>query len=83
MFVAVETQAVAIPNAQGLGVGGAQEIAADAEHSFHAVILPRAWCGCRGSSPRWGRSLADPIAALRQWTEQHINEIERARAARE
>ncbi|MEC3951737.1 helix-turn-helix domain-containing protein [Nocardia sp. CDC153] len=28
-----------------------------------------------------GRSLAEPIAALRQWTEEHINEIERARAA--
>ncbi|MFH9727438.1 winged helix-turn-helix transcriptional regulator [Streptomyces sp. NPDC017254] len=27
-----------------------------------------------------GRSLAEPIAALRQWTETHINEIERARA---
>lgn len=29
-----------------------------------------------------GRSLAEPITALRQWTEAHINEIERARAAR-
>ncbi|GAB0106390.1 helix-turn-helix domain-containing protein [Nocardia sp. JMUB6875] len=29
-----------------------------------------------------GRSLAEPIAALREWTETHINEIERARAAR-
>lgn len=28
-----------------------------------------------------GRSLAEPIAALRVWTETHINEIERARAA--
>ncbi|MFF5034328.1 winged helix-turn-helix transcriptional regulator [Nocardia salmonicida] len=28
-----------------------------------------------------GRSLAEPITALRQWTETHINEIERARAA--
>lgn len=28
-----------------------------------------------------GRSLAGPITALRQWTEAHINEIERARAA--
>ncbi|MET9465492.1 helix-turn-helix domain-containing protein [Streptomyces sp. NPDC006544] len=27
-----------------------------------------------------GRSLAEPISALRQWTETHINEIERARA---
>ncbi|KUJ65790.1 HxlR family transcriptional regulator [Streptomyces albus subsp. albus] len=27
-----------------------------------------------------GRSLAEPIAALRQWTETHINEIEQARA---
>lgn len=27
-----------------------------------------------------GRSLAGPITALRQWTETHINEIERARA---
>jgi DNA-binding HxlR family transcriptional regulator len=27
-----------------------------------------------------GRSLAEPITALRQWTENHINEIERARA---
>ncbi|MGW6691540.1 winged helix-turn-helix transcriptional regulator [Streptomyces sp. NPDC054961] len=27
-----------------------------------------------------GRSLAEPIAALRHWTETHINEIERARA---
>ncbi|MFD9079701.1 winged helix-turn-helix transcriptional regulator [Streptomyces erythrochromogenes] len=26
-----------------------------------------------------GRSLAEPITALRQWTETHINEIERAR----
>ncbi|WP_405182571.1 helix-turn-helix transcriptional regulator [Nocardia sp. NBC_01377] len=26
-----------------------------------------------------GRSLAEPISALRQWTETHINEIERAR----
>ncbi len=26
-----------------------------------------------------GRSLAGPITALRQWTETHINEIERAR----
>ncbi|MFC9663451.1 winged helix-turn-helix transcriptional regulator [Nocardia sp. NPDC127606] len=25
-----------------------------------------------------GRSLAEPITALRQWTETHINEIERA-----
>ncbi|AYF73039.1 transcriptional regulator [Nocardia yunnanensis] len=30
-----------------------------------------------------GRSLAEPIAALRLWTEEHINEIERARAARD
>lgn len=29
-----------------------------------------------------GRSLAEPITALRQWTEAHINDIERARAAR-
>ncbi|MEV0461668.1 helix-turn-helix domain-containing protein [Nocardia tengchongensis] len=28
-----------------------------------------------------GRSLAEPIAALRHWTESHINDIERARAA--
>lgn len=28
-----------------------------------------------------GRSLSEPITALRQWTETHINEIERARAA--
>ncbi|MET9491345.1 MULTISPECIES: winged helix-turn-helix transcriptional regulator [unclassified Nocardia] len=27
-----------------------------------------------------GRSLAEPISALRQWTETHINEVERARA---
>ncbi|MCZ4124595.1 winged helix-turn-helix transcriptional regulator [Streptomyces sp. H39-S7] len=27
-----------------------------------------------------GQSLAEPITALRQWTETHINEIERARA---
>ncbi|WP_371503070.1 helix-turn-helix transcriptional regulator [Kitasatospora sp. NBC_00374] len=27
-----------------------------------------------------GQSLAGPITALRQWTEAHINEIERARA---
>ncbi|WP_328941824.1 helix-turn-helix transcriptional regulator [Streptomyces sp. NBC_00250] len=27
-----------------------------------------------------GRSLAEPITALRRWTETHINEIERARA---
>ncbi|MFD3998845.1 winged helix-turn-helix transcriptional regulator [Streptomyces sp. NPDC058583] len=27
-----------------------------------------------------GRSLGQPIAALRQWTETHINEIEQARA---
>ncbi|MGW4890858.1 winged helix-turn-helix transcriptional regulator [Kitasatospora sp. NPDC004240] len=27
-----------------------------------------------------GRSLSEPIAALREWTESHINEIERARA---
>ncbi|MFI0444488.1 winged helix-turn-helix transcriptional regulator [Actinomadura sp. 6N118] len=26
-----------------------------------------------------GRSLAEPITALRQWTETHINEIEQAR----
>lgn len=26
-----------------------------------------------------GRSLAEPITALRQWTEDHINEIEQAR----
>lgn len=26
-----------------------------------------------------GRSLAEPIAALREWTETHINEIEQAR----
>lgn len=26
-----------------------------------------------------GRSLAEPITALRQWTENHINEIEQAR----
>ncbi|MGW5687958.1 winged helix-turn-helix transcriptional regulator [Nonomuraea sp. NPDC003754] len=26
-----------------------------------------------------GRSLAEPISALRRWTEDHINEIERAR----
>ncbi|MGY0235160.1 winged helix-turn-helix transcriptional regulator [Longispora urticae] len=29
-----------------------------------------------------GRSLAGPIAALREWTEAHINEIEEARARR-
>ncbi|WP_018349412.1 winged helix-turn-helix transcriptional regulator [Longispora albida] len=28
-----------------------------------------------------GRSLAVPIAALRRWTEEHINEIEEARSA--
>lgn len=28
-----------------------------------------------------GRSLAEPIRALRQWTETHINDIERARQA--
>ncbi|WP_067719821.1 winged helix-turn-helix transcriptional regulator [Nocardia yamanashiensis] len=28
-----------------------------------------------------GRSLAEPITALRMWTEEHINEIEQARAA--
>ncbi|MGK5557085.1 winged helix-turn-helix transcriptional regulator [Actinomadura kijaniata] len=27
-----------------------------------------------------GRGLAEPITALRRWTETHINEIERARA---
>ncbi|MFK4122340.1 winged helix-turn-helix transcriptional regulator [Streptomyces longwoodensis] len=27
-----------------------------------------------------GRSLAEPISALREWTETHIKEIERARA---
>ncbi|WP_433248177.1 winged helix-turn-helix transcriptional regulator [Streptosporangium sp. CA-135522] len=27
-----------------------------------------------------GRSLAEPITALRQWTETHINEIEQARS---
>ncbi|MEU2072817.1 helix-turn-helix domain-containing protein [Streptomyces sp. NPDC013489] len=27
-----------------------------------------------------GQSLGEPIAALRRWTETHINEIERARA---
>jgi DNA-binding HxlR family transcriptional regulator len=27
-----------------------------------------------------GRSLAEPIAALRDWTETHINDIERVRA---
>jgi DNA-binding HxlR family transcriptional regulator len=27
-----------------------------------------------------GRSLAEPITALREWTETHINDIERARA---
>ncbi|WP_067570942.1 winged helix-turn-helix transcriptional regulator [Nocardia acidivorans] len=30
-----------------------------------------------------GHSLAEPIAALRNWTEQHINEVERARARRD
>ncbi|MRH89894.1 MarR family transcriptional regulator [Nocardia sp. SYP-A9097] len=29
-----------------------------------------------------GHSLAEPIAALRDWTERHINEVERARALR-
>ncbi|MEV0192695.1 winged helix-turn-helix transcriptional regulator [Kitasatospora purpeofusca] len=29
-----------------------------------------------------GRSLAGPISALREWTEAHINDIERARSAR-
>ncbi|MFE3202663.1 winged helix-turn-helix transcriptional regulator [Embleya sp. NPDC059237] len=28
-----------------------------------------------------GRSLGEPIRALREWTETHINEIERARVA--
>ncbi|MEV6772952.1 helix-turn-helix domain-containing protein [Nocardia sp. NPDC051030] len=28
-----------------------------------------------------GRSLAEPITALRRWTEEHINDIERARNA--
>ena len=28
-----------------------------------------------------GRSLAEPITALRDWTETHINDIERARAS--
>jgi len=27
-----------------------------------------------------GRSLAEPITALREWTETHVNDIERARA---
>ncbi len=30
-----------------------------------------------------GRSLAEPIAALRDWAERNINEIERAHAAPE
>ncbi|WP_431958031.1 winged helix-turn-helix transcriptional regulator [Nocardia lijiangensis] len=28
-----------------------------------------------------GRSLAEPVTALRQWAERHINDIERARQA--
>ncbi|HZE37987.1 MAG TPA: helix-turn-helix domain-containing protein [Stackebrandtia sp.] len=30
-----------------------------------------------------GRSLAEPLDALRRWTEEHINEVERARVTAE
>lgn len=44
--------------------------------TVHPTIPPRVEYNLTGL----GRSLAEPITALRQWTEIHINEIERARA---
>ena len=40
VLVGVQTQAVAIPRAQGCRVCGAQEVSADPEHPFHAASLP-------------------------------------------
>ncbi|MEU3459149.1 helix-turn-helix domain-containing protein [Streptomyces sp. NPDC006733] len=44
--------------------------------TVHPTVPPRVEYALTGL----GRSLAGPITALRQWTESHINEIERARA---
>ncbi|WP_216918071.1 winged helix-turn-helix transcriptional regulator [Nocardia noduli] len=44
--------------------------------TLHPTIPPRV----DYSLTDLGRSLAEPITALRRWTEAHINEIERARA---
>src|SRR6185437_13078832 len=47
VLIGVQTQAIAIPRAQGRRVGGAHEVPADSKHTFHAAILPaeppRAW----------------------------------------
>lgn len=44
--------------------------------TVHPTIPPRV----EYDLTKLGQSLAEPITALRQWTEAHINEIERARA---
>ncbi|MFK8906401.1 winged helix-turn-helix transcriptional regulator [Streptomyces sp. YS-3] len=46
--------------------------------TVHPTIPPRV----EYALTELGRSLAEPITALRHWTETHINEIERARARR-
>src|ERR1700729_2742961 len=44
VLIGVQAQAIAIPRAQGRRVGGPQEVSADSNHTFHAVILPgRRW----------------------------------------
>ncbi|MBB3724881.1 winged helix-turn-helix transcriptional regulator [Nonomuraea dietziae] len=45
--------------------------------TMHSTIPPRV----DYELTELGRSLAEPITALRQWTEAHINDIEQARAA--
>ena len=40
VLVGVQAQAFAIPRAQDRRVGGAQEVPADAKHTFHAATLP-------------------------------------------
>ncbi|MFF3323816.1 winged helix-turn-helix transcriptional regulator [Streptomyces sp. NPDC002889] len=44
--------------------------------TVHPTIPPRV----EYALTKLGQSLAEPITALRQWTEAHINEIEGARA---
>ncbi|MFJ8436702.1 winged helix-turn-helix transcriptional regulator [Kitasatospora sp. NPDC094019] len=45
--------------------------------TVHPTVPPRVEYTLTGL----GQSLAGPISALREWTESHINDIERARAA--
>src|ERR1700685_3171282 len=40
VLIGVQTQAIAVPGAEGSRVSGPHEVPADSSHTFHAAILP-------------------------------------------